>query len=327
MKLENLEVGMKIPNYRKLCELLEEPEKSGASKRAQICAWEQYVSFEHQGHAYIVKEIRTVPLMSQDGRKKYMQYVEPLLLHALNKYTPSSEEIEHTFQDWSVEIGLTSGRAYSDSVVAEYQELVRPGYGKAEPAFSTIAIRRAKYEIAHRTKTELISTAESLQKKGIISCKSNVHVVQNSGTRLATDDEVAYVKQAKKRVLNEMQLSSMFYVQMSPKKNAEYYERLHTLYREEKGWEKTYELYAIKGLDWERIAAYASVDLIALKNKFHAELMKSIREELWKEADRGEELNLLLFDILDEMDSDKKAPFTMNRMLAGEIEYLVEELL
>ena len=37
MTLEYLEVGMKIKNYKKLCELLEEPEKNGgASKRAQI---------------------------------------------------------------------------------------------------------------------------------------------------------------------------------------------------------------------------------------------------------------------------------------------------
>ena len=48
MKLENLEVGMKIPNYRKLCELMDEPEKSGASKRAQVSEWERYVSFERQ---------------------------------------------------------------------------------------------------------------------------------------------------------------------------------------------------------------------------------------------------------------------------------------
>ena len=54
MKLENLEVGMKIKNYKKLCELLEEPEKNGgSSKRAQLKTWERYVSFERQGNAFI----------------------------------------------------------------------------------------------------------------------------------------------------------------------------------------------------------------------------------------------------------------------------------
>lgn len=35
----------------------------------------------HKTALHIVKEIRDVPRMSQDGRKQSMQYVEPLLLH------------------------------------------------------------------------------------------------------------------------------------------------------------------------------------------------------------------------------------------------------
>ena len=75
MKLENLEVGMKIKNYKKLCELMEEPEKSGASKRAQVSEWERYVSFERQGNAFIVKEIRDVPLVSWSSSCKIKQVV------------------------------------------------------------------------------------------------------------------------------------------------------------------------------------------------------------------------------------------------------------
>ena len=40
MKLENLSVGLRIPNYRKLCDLLGEPVEAGNSKNAQIRKWE-----------------------------------------------------------------------------------------------------------------------------------------------------------------------------------------------------------------------------------------------------------------------------------------------
>jgi len=53
----------------------------------------------------------------------------------------------------------------------------------------------------------------------------------------------------------------MFPVNMSPKKQKEFYERLHDLYRAEKGWTKTYTLYAIKIMDDNAVMRYAEADV------------------------------------------------------------------
>ena len=43
MKIENLHASQRVANYKKLCELLEEPVKNGGTaKAAQIKTWEQF---------------------------------------------------------------------------------------------------------------------------------------------------------------------------------------------------------------------------------------------------------------------------------------------
>ena len=327
MKLENLEVGMKIKNYKKLCELMEEPDKNGASKRAQVSEWERYVSFERQGNAYIIKEIRDVPLTSKDGRKKYMQYVEPLLLHYMSKWCSGDRRVEHTFSTWCTEIGLISNRACDDNVTDEYQVPVKAGYKKAEPAFSVLEIQRAKYEITNCAKKALINVASSLEKKGVIFQHPINYVVENVITRQATDEEDNYIENANQRVLASMNLGSKFPVNMSPRKQKEFYERLNDLYRAEKGWTKTYTLYAIKILDDQAVMRYANADVEGYSAAFKKEALGYIRKKLADEAEKGNRKMLEAFERFGEGDTVDNEGFTMTEMTANGISFLVEEML
>lgn len=62
MDVNKLSLNQQFDNYKKLCEYLNEPIKSGASKKAQIKEWERYVRFEKIGNKYIVKEKYDKPL-------------------------------------------------------------------------------------------------------------------------------------------------------------------------------------------------------------------------------------------------------------------------
>ena len=63
---------------------------------------------------------------------EYMRYVEPLLLYYLCQTgacdSSRGKWIEHTFRDWSVQIGLTSERIYDEQVEEEYQMLISTGF-------------------------------------------------------------------------------------------------------------------------------------------------------------------------------------------------------
>ena len=56
MNLENIREGIRVPNYRKLCELLEEKAEAGNSKNAQLRKWNQF--FGEMVGAIVVRAVR-----------------------------------------------------------------------------------------------------------------------------------------------------------------------------------------------------------------------------------------------------------------------------
>lgn len=61
---------MVVKNYKEMCKLLEEKEKSGKSKQYQLKNWKRFFSWINDGHIFIIKEIYSEPLQKEDGRSK-----------------------------------------------------------------------------------------------------------------------------------------------------------------------------------------------------------------------------------------------------------------
>ena len=83
MTLKNISSGIRVANYKELCKLLEEPVKAGNSKKAQLKDFEKYFAYEKDKNAYIITEIYDVPQLKEDGRQKYLQLLEPIILNYL----------------------------------------------------------------------------------------------------------------------------------------------------------------------------------------------------------------------------------------------------
>ena len=80
MKVDNLEVGQVVKNYKELCTLLELDVKAGNSRKAQIKELERFIDYEKKGHSFIVKEIYSEPLEVDDARsngnnRKYDSFI------------------------------------------------------------------------------------------------------------------------------------------------------------------------------------------------------------------------------------------------------------
>ena len=88
-----------IPNYKKLCELLDEKVTTGTSKMAQLKELERYLRYHKSGNKFIIDEIYDKPLDKIDGRKNtkgnnnvYGKYIEQLVLDLLvQKYQTTKE--------------------------------------------------------------------------------------------------------------------------------------------------------------------------------------------------------------------------------------------
>lgn len=61
MILENIKVGITYKNYKSLCEILNEPIKTGKSKQLQLEDWNRYFNYNKNGNKFVVTEIFDTP--------------------------------------------------------------------------------------------------------------------------------------------------------------------------------------------------------------------------------------------------------------------------
>lgn len=79
IKLENLEVGMILKNYKELCEALEVKPLSGNSKKAQMKWFSQHFDLDQEGYSFVVKKIITAevqPKPTRGGANNNIEYKE-----------------------------------------------------------------------------------------------------------------------------------------------------------------------------------------------------------------------------------------------------------
>lgn len=79
-----LKQGMVVKNYRKMCELLDEPLKTGDSRRYQLINWTRYFDYDKEGQKFIINKVYAEALPKIDNRKlrdqMYSKYIELLLM-------------------------------------------------------------------------------------------------------------------------------------------------------------------------------------------------------------------------------------------------------
>lgn len=81
--------GLRFGSYRKLCEYLGEPYKSGGnSKAAQINEWTRFFDYHQEGRAWIIDEVFKIPHEKEDKRSSgnrsiYIRDIEILILNIL----------------------------------------------------------------------------------------------------------------------------------------------------------------------------------------------------------------------------------------------------
>lgn len=95
MRIENLEVGKVIKNYKELCGLLGIKVTSGKSKKLQLEDLERYCVYHKEGNKFVVDEIYENPLPKLDGRINGNNnvYVEEIGIYLLNIFLIIREQI------------------------------------------------------------------------------------------------------------------------------------------------------------------------------------------------------------------------------------------
>jgi len=80
----NLSIGQIIKNYKELCLILNEEQKtSGKGRTHQANHWKQFFDYEKQGHKYIITAINDAPILLVENNNIYGKYIEKLILDLL----------------------------------------------------------------------------------------------------------------------------------------------------------------------------------------------------------------------------------------------------
>lgn len=94
LKIENLQSGMMLKNYKELCEVLGVKPKTGNTKIAQLKEFERHFSYTKQGHKIIINEVFNMAkdkIENRGTKGKYTNDIQDLIISILAQ--SDSEEI------------------------------------------------------------------------------------------------------------------------------------------------------------------------------------------------------------------------------------------
>lgn len=317
MNLENLSIGMKIPNYKKLCELLDIPVKAGNSKAAQLQELSRYFSFTREGNAYAITEVKETPTPYQDGRQRYVSLIEPILMNNLSYSRCDDSGLP--WHKWYTLLGMVSRRLYDEQACAKAVD---------NNWAHSYSLYKLKNITSQKLKSILISSLNNMQNRDLIRYETLVGIVSNRKSWRASPDEQAYIEDVKLRVMADMGVEKISSIFLSPTKSKEYNDKTHKIISAETSWRYSYNGLYIEPISNHVASAYFDLDVDPLKDELktlvHNTVISAARTEYYRVADKQTEL---WCTDTPEADEALKHCFSYPRNYLADIELLANDLL
>lgn len=262
--ISQLHIGQIIPNYKKLCELLSIPVKTGEAKISQIKKLQRYISFERTGQKYIVKDIYTVPLPLNDKRiKETTKNLESILLCNLQKEVigvSSNSLFDYSFEN--------EYYCFYKSKLFKYLYLVNSDYGlKYDELLNKYSSKYPEivnvsqhmlsifYMHVNSRLTQILTRAlDGFQKRNLLTYDIKYRIFTSIQTpdsikhesHFATDQEILNLQSAENKVLKEnFNCSDSWFIFSNGLQDA-FYWTTQKKTRELYGWDHYAKQYIIK---------------------------------------------------------------------------------
>lgn len=230
-----LKIGMVIKNYKLLCGLLNQPIKSGKSRKLQLDDFGRYFDWEKSGQKYIITDIYDIPLTKEDKRKLgnnsiYVQCIEVILLQYLAKQDGYTRTF--TKRMWWEMLGITNHK---------YGRLPESQLEKLDYTVTSFEIKHFYQRCNKKLEQILFSALNSLKNRKLIMYEIQTVIVEhdeNGKERyfLALDDDKKKILQAERYILhNVMGYEKMFQVFIRFQQG-EFYQKVNNYIFEKYGW-------------------------------------------------------------------------------------------
>ena len=310
LELSNIKEGMIVKNYKELCKLLNEKEKTSDSKQAQLKEWERYFKFEKKGHKYIILEIYDLPLKKKDYRiygnnSIYIEHIEKGLLKYLSQQ--KGYIVELVFKNLFYPLCLVN----HNYLRINKEEL------KKEFNLTDFEINHFYQYSYQYCKSILISSLKNLRNRSLIHYEfiTMVSITRKNEKdqiiteiREATNEEKKYIISIEREVLKQMKLKNINSVYLAFKQE-EFYYKINQLLSERYDIDKCFEIIRIvfnkpdilEGLKEIEVERHKKI----LNNKVVNAIQKKAKKNYKKNKDKIKEFNENYFGQPNPMILDK----------------------
>ena len=297
MKLDNIETGMVVKNYKAMCEILgEDIATGGNARKAQIDEWGRYFDYEKQGHKFIINEVYAEPLPKDFSKNDiYSKYVNVLLLKILKEEGSG----DFTTAQLLKACGFVNSNFGDTSLLYDYAESNGVSYSQARYWYNQLYQHIYTY-----CTTALTRALNRLQKRDFLRWSKRLWLKVDGKNRIATDKEYETYLDIRLNVKKKLNIS---YV------NTYNHDMYYGALAEEcakQGWESAFELthivYAQSHIDSfiaeaeeEYREALLSVNGHCIE-QMHKYIDTDIEKDIKKFADKGSmdiEIARLSYDV------------------------------
>lgn len=252
LDITGLSVGMIVPNYKRMCELLGDRVRTGDAKVCQLKRWEKLFRYEREGNKYrILEVVESLPEKVPRKRKgEYIQYIEPVLIDYICRNGGGGHRISLIRKELFCIVGLVnnrylvSGRAgeiYGDISGFEIDEDVKADFVTEDDVkFKCSDMFWFRLKTARWLNYVLHSALRSMQRRKVIDVDHEYVVTipdkdGNARTKVATDRQLKAIRAAEEDILKEMGVLNTKAIH-SASRMWEFYARLNKILTTEYGW-------------------------------------------------------------------------------------------
>ena len=275
-----LTVGMAVKNYKMLCELLDQPVKSGASKRAQLKEFKRYFDWESAGQKFVIADIYDMPLAKEDGRRIgnnsiYVPYIEIILLQYLlrqENYTCTM-----TKRNWWECLGFINSK-YGVTPDRELQTM--------SPVITPYEIGNFYQRCNNKLDRILFTALRNLANRKLVIYEMQTVILLNEESHIGDDNEKKKILEAERYVLHDvMGYRNTFQVYLY-RRNREYYDLVKKIIKELYGWDGYYKRIKIIHTPQNTAKALSELEIKLQKEQLNSKVVDALNRKAQEVYDK-----------------------------------------
>lgn len=308
MKIDNLKEGMIIKNYKEMCKILDEPMKTGNSKKAQLKEWQRYFSYEKQNYSFIIKKIYELPLPPNNNITNYIPLIEKLILHyivaesennilyipkgrllkllkminneySIMKYRKMQLSKQYNIpKETIIDFYNTSDDLLERNIVTALNSLKNQSLIKWNYVYSVVEVQKYDYyekDDIYFKKEEVINNFGDTEYK----IEGNLKHLKETHRR-ATDEETEYILKLQRELLEEWDIPDISTV-IKYGKGKEFFDNIKQQLWEERGISNYYDSFELIYNFEHIVKQYNKVDIFLLDETNKEILGKRLNKEIF----------------------------------------------